>query len=137
MAQILYVDDDPDWRSNVERVLRHDHHVTAVGSYEDAVEQLGSAETCRYDLVIVDLNLSGRRDGQLLGEVLLEDLKGFRSRTIVMSGFIPGGPVVERARRWGVDEVIYKGLDGTPTSVRQTVARVLALGPRTPEGLAG
>jgi DNA-binding NarL/FixJ family response regulator len=128
MAKILHVENELYWRDNVVRVLRRDHEVDSVGSYEDAIELLDAAESHPYDLVIVDLNLVDENDR--LGLDLLDHLRAVRraDRIIVMTGSLPPGPMLNGiVLRYLVDEVILKARQG-PMELRGTVERVLSAG---------
>lgn len=51
---VLIVDDLPEWRKLLIRVLKDEHHVEAVGTYQDAVSAI---ETLDFDVAVLDVRL--------------------------------------------------------------------------------
>ena len=82
--RILVVDDVPDWRAQLQDVLRKDYEVKTVDSYKPAMEVIRNREA---ELVIVDLRLSPTDENNRQGMELLEQLAEYRINSIVLTGY--------------------------------------------------
>ena len=60
MVNVLLLEDDPAYRGLIERVFRRDYsyEITSVATEKQAWEELSAEE---FDLVLLDLNIDGRR----------------------------------------------------------------------------
>jgi len=120
MARILVIDDDPDIRATVERMLRSRGHAVEVVS--DGAAGIASLAQRAPDLVITDIFMPGQ-DGI---ETLLELRKAFPTlKVIAMSGGAGGGllNLLHDAELLGADRTIPKPF--TPRELIEAVTHVL------------
>ena len=117
---ILIVDDDDTTRSSLVSLLASDAVAVHTASTVEEAESLLEAET--FDLVIVDLSLTGR-----VGTEGLELISKMRQRApatqvVLFTGY--GSPEIEReARRRGVDDYWEKTIP-----IPALIGRIRALG---------
>jgi DNA-binding response OmpR family regulator len=127
MATILHVDDDPYWRDQVKRTLRHTHHrLDSAGTFDDALDLLGTSRDCPYDLVIVDRDLVAQ--GDVLGENLIGHIKAAEFHVLII--VLTGSPMLGSHRlycdRLGVDDIVFKG-DVEPRELLASIEHALRL----------
>ncbi|RMF04255.1 MAG: response regulator [Chloroflexi bacterium] len=82
--RILVVDDVPDWRAQLQSILKSSYEVETVDSYEAAMEVIRRGEV---ELVIVDLRLSPTDENDRQGMELLKALAEHRINAIVLTGY--------------------------------------------------
>lgn len=82
--RILIVDDVPDWRAQLQAILKSEYDVTTVDSYEEAVEVVRNRDA---ELAIVDLRLSPTDENNRQGMKLLKVLAEYRINAIVLTGY--------------------------------------------------
>jgi len=69
-VKLLVVDDDPKFRSYVQRGLRESEIDCAVAdSAEAGLTELGAAPPCAFDLILLDVMLPGRSGWEFLEEI--------------------------------------------------------------------
>lgn len=86
--RVLVVDDAPDIRAVIDRVLgSHGYRVDAVGTLAEA----RSMTPAGYDAVLVDMRLGCEQGTTLITELIAVD-PGFASRCLLMSGGVPDVP---------------------------------------------
>jgi two-component system response regulator FlrC len=121
MAQILVVDDDEGVRTFIAEALEaHNHEITAVGSGEEAVQQLLRRP---FALLITDLRMPG------VGGMAL--LKASRAcwpymKAVVMTAFGTTDTAIE-AMKLGVCDLVPKPVP-SPQALRMLVWRALRSG---------
>jgi putative two-component system response regulator len=113
---ILVVDDMPDARVLLAKVLRSRgyHAVTA----EDGNEAIAAIEAERPDLVLLDLTMPVM-DGLAVLRRLRSDSK-WRNLPVILFSALAEGPMIEEARRMGVQDHVVKG----STGVAGLIARI-------------
>ena len=99
--RILVVDDVPDWRAQLEAILKNDYEVITADSYQTAMEVIRKREA---ELVIVDLRLNPSDENNRQGMDLLEQLAEYRINSIVLTGY-PEQALKEKAKE------MYKAFD--------------------------
>ena len=99
--RVLVVDDVPDWRDQLQAILKAEYEVTTVDSYEAALEVVKNREA---DLAIVDLRLNPTDENNRQGMDLLKVLAEYRINAIVLTGY-PEREIREAA------ENLYKAFD--------------------------
>lgn len=82
--RILVVDDVPDWRAQLQSILKNSYEVETVDSYDAAMAVIRRGEV---DLVIVDLRLSPTDENDRQGMALLKSLAEHRINAIVLTGY--------------------------------------------------
>lgn len=82
--RILVVDDVPDWRAQLQDILKNEYEVKTVANYQDAMEVIRNREA---ELVIVDLRLSPSNENDRQGMQLLKELARHRINAIVLTGY--------------------------------------------------
>lgn len=82
--RILVVDDVPDWRAQLQDVLKKEYEVITVDSYQAAMEVVRNREA---ELVIVDLRLSPTDENDRQGMELLKQLAEYHINSIVLTGY--------------------------------------------------
>lgn len=82
--RILVVDDVPDWRAQLQSILKNSYEVETVDSYDAAMAVIRRGEV---DLVIVDLRLSPTDENDRQGMALLKSLAEYRINAIVLTGY--------------------------------------------------
>ncbi len=124
MPYILVVEDDPDQRDLVTRLLKGaEFDVEAATNGKDA---LSSVLLRMPDLVLMDLFLP-EMDGPSLLEVIRSYLRLQSLPVVVLTG-LGDSPIVERARQLKVNAILVKG-KATPEDIVRTVRESL---PRMP-----
>ena len=99
--RILVVDDVPDWRTQLQAILKNEYEVQTVDSYQAAMEIVRRRDA---ELVIVDLRLSPTDENNWQGMELLRQLAEHRINSIVLTGY------PERALQEEAEEK-YKAFD--------------------------
>lgn len=86
---ILVVEDQAWWQKDLRHILERDGYtVSLVATYAEALsELLNTVKLCLFDVTVVDLKLAGNIMHSFDGVKLLDNLKGLRVPTIVISGF--------------------------------------------------
>ena len=102
MADVLVVDDQPDWRSTLRDLVRAVPELKVVGEAASGEEALGAAERLSPELVLMDVRMPGM-SGFEASRALLERLPG----TIVMLISVDGRDA-EAVRASGAAAVIRK-----------------------------
>ena len=124
MSKILVIDDDPQVRELLSRVLEREGYDTCVAA--DGAEGLDVAREQRPDLVITDIFMPERE-----GLTTIMDLKRIRPGMGIIAisggGHIARGDYLDAAVDMGADVGIPKPLD--LDLLRATVARILECGP--------
>lgn len=82
--RVLVVDDVPDWRAQLQSILRGEFEVITVDSYQAAMEVVRDRGA---ELVIVDLRLSPTDEQNRQGMELLRLLAEHRINAIVLTGY--------------------------------------------------
>jgi len=82
--RILVVDDVPDWRTQLQAILKNEYEVQTVDSYQAAMEIVRRRDA---ELVIVDLRLSPTDENNRQGMELLRQLAEHRINSIVLTGY--------------------------------------------------
>ena len=106
MKTILIVDDEPSIRLVLRHFLRSEYHVVEAASPAEAVDQ---ARLNRPDLVLLDLNLQGYRDGLEVGRTLRSEADPALARVpiVLITGVVSEADIVA-AFAAGVDGYIHK-----------------------------
>ena len=102
VADVLVVDDQPDWRSTLRDLVRAVPELKVVGEAASGEEALGAAERLSPELVLMDVRMPGM-SGFEASRALLERLPG----TIVMLISVDGRDA-EAVRASGAAAVIRK-----------------------------
>ncbi|MFN8454449.1 MAG: response regulator [Anaerolineae bacterium] len=82
--RVLVVDDVPDWRAQLQSILKREFEVITVDSYQAALEYIRERSV---ELVIVDLRLSPTDEENRQGMELLKQLAEQRINGIVLTGY--------------------------------------------------
>ncbi len=82
--RVLVVDDVPDWRAQLQDILKSEFEVITVDSYQAAMEIVRRREA---ELAIVDLRLSPTDEEDRQGMDLLKELAQYRINAIVLTGY--------------------------------------------------
>ncbi len=82
--RVLVVDDVPDWRAQLQSILKREFEVITVDSYQAALEYIRERSV---ELVIVDLRLSPTDEENRQGMELLKYLAEQRINGIVLTGY--------------------------------------------------
>jgi DNA-binding NtrC family response regulator len=82
--RVLVVDDVPDWRAQLQSILKGEFEVITVDSYQAAIEVIRDRGA---ELVIVDLRLSPTDEENRQGMDLLKLLAEHRINAIVLTGY--------------------------------------------------
>jgi DNA-binding NtrC family response regulator len=110
-VRVLFVDDEPGIRVTIPEILRqHGFSVTAVGTVNEALAEITSAE---FDVLISDLNFDHPADGF----IVVSAMRSTRPKcvTLILTGF-PGFESALEALRNQVDDYLIKPAD-VPTLV--------------------
>jgi CheY-like chemotaxis protein len=105
MAYLLVVDDDPDGREVLCKLLERSGY--KVGCMPNGKEALMSVIDNPPDLVLLDLFMPDMDGGHFL-EVLRSYLR-LQSVPVILHTGLPDSPMVDRARSLGVNHVLVKG----------------------------
>jgi DNA-binding NtrC family response regulator len=103
LARILFVDDEPGIRLTLPEILRqHGFSVTAVGTVNEALSEITSAE---FDVLISDLNFDHPADGF----IVVSAMRRMQPKCVilVLTGF-PDFETVLEAIRNQVDDYVIK-----------------------------
>ena len=106
--KLLIVDDDPKFRSYMQRGLRESDIECAVAeSAEVGLEQLGEGPPCAFDLILLDVMLPGRSGWEFLSEIRE---RGFHVPVIFLTA---RHGVSERVQGFelGADDYVIKPFD--------------------------
>jgi DNA-binding NtrC family response regulator len=110
-ARVLFVDDEPSLRLTMPEVLRqHGFSVTAVGTVNEALAEITSAE---FDVLISDLNFDHPADGFIVVSAMRRTQP--KCVTLILTGY-PGFETALEALRNQVDDYLIKPAD-IPTLV--------------------
>lgn len=82
--RVLVVDDVPDWRAQLQSILKREFEVITVDSYQAALQYISERSV---ELVIVDLRLSPTDEENRQGMELLKQLAEHRINAIVLTGY--------------------------------------------------
>ncbi len=82
--RVLVVDDVPDWRNQLQAILKSEFEVVTVDSYPAAMDIIRERSV---ELVIVDLRLSPIDEEDRQGMELLKQLAEHRINAIVLTGY--------------------------------------------------
>ncbi len=82
--RVLVVDDVPDWRAQLQAILKNEFEVKTVDSYQAAMQVIRERDV---ELVIVDLRLSPTDEEDRQGMELLKQLAEHRINAIVLTGY--------------------------------------------------
>ncbi|HEY72452.1 MAG: hypothetical protein DRJ03_08800 [Chloroflexi bacterium] len=97
---ILVVEDEKDWREDIfrENLEGAGYRVTTSSSYDEAIAAL---TRLAFDLVVIDVNLTGQRGNQD-GIRVLEQIayRGHRAKAIVVSGSKNRAMAAENVKRF-------------------------------------
>ncbi len=105
MAHVLVVDDEPDSREALSRLVqRRGHRATPVPSGRDALAVLTSATP---DLIVLDLRMP-QMDGIMFLEVVRSYLRLQTIPVLIMTAY-PESPDLSRAKALGVRGTFTKG----------------------------
>ena len=99
MARILAVDDEPDLRTAIERILtRRGHEVTAAGGVTEALRLLNSLDP---DLLLTDVRMPDGTGADIAGEVRRRSpgtpvlfVSGYPREHVEMQGIVGDGEEV-------------------------------------------
>ena len=101
--RVLFVDDEPNIRATLPRILRRYGYVVDVGA--TVAEALEAVRSRRFDILICDLNIERAGDGY----TVIEAIRAVDPRCIVI--VLTGYPDIDSALKgihYGVDEYIVK-----------------------------
>jgi DNA-binding NtrC family response regulator len=123
--RILVVDDIPDWRAQLQAILRGDYDVVTVGSYQEAMEVIRKREA---ELVIVDLRLNSMDENDRQGMELLKQLAEHRINSIVLTGHTEQELQEEAEEKYKAFDFIDKSsLAGNLQRIRDVVREAFKL----------
>lgn len=123
--RILVVDDVPDWRAQLQAILKSEYEVKTTDSYESAMEVIRNREV---ELVIVDLRLNPTDEGDRLGMELLKQLAEYRINSIVLTGYPERELQEEAEEKYKTFDFIDKGaLAGNFQRLRDVVREAFQL----------
>lgn len=120
MARILLIDDDPQDRRLISRVLQGDGHEVLEAPHGQAGVRIFLEHPA--DLVITDL-LMPEKDGLETIAELRRSAKGIK--ILAITGAVPGGPLDfrEHARALGAQAALAKPF--TPDQLREAMRKLL------------
>jgi DNA-binding NtrC family response regulator len=109
-GRVLLVDDSPNWRRALQRILTQAGHTTeTAGSFEEA---LACMEGASFDVAIVDLVLEGDYPHEREGLRLLREIEPAcrieGAQMISITGYFTPEEVKEELKRLGVIEQLEK-----------------------------
>jgi DNA-binding NtrC family response regulator len=117
-ARVLFVDDEPSLRLTMPEVLRqHGFSVTAVGTVNEALAEITSAE---FDVLISDLNFDHPADGFIVVSAMRRTQPN--CVTLILTGY-PGFETALEALRSQVDDYLINPAD-VPALVRLIEAKL-------------
>lgn len=123
--RILVVDDVPDWQAQLNAILKSEYEVTAVDSYEEAMQIVRER---RVELAIVDLRLSPTDERDRQGLKLLEALAEHRINAIVLTGYAEPDIQKEAEVKYKAFDFIDKGvLANNFQRIREVVGEAFSL----------
>lgn len=130
MAHVLVVDDEPDSREALSRILqRRGHRATPVPNGRDALAVLTSSTP---DLIIVDLRMP-QMDGVMFLEVVRSYLRLQHIPVLIMTAY-PESPELTRAQSLGIRGTFAKG-EGDFTKLLDAVDHEVGAPPPPPPPL--
>ncbi len=103
MANLLIIDDEPDYRKYLKQLLTEEGYTV-----ETAMDEVSALHVCRHfapDVLIIDWMLRNRLHGLEIADLLREIRPDFK--TIVITGY-PSEEVKAKAARAGVEAFIEK-----------------------------
>ena len=104
MPYVLLVDDDPDGRESLSRLLEHSGY--EVASAKDGQDALRSIMSRAPDVIVLDLFMP-QMDGVKFLEVIRSYLRLQSLRVVILTAF-PESPLVHDARSLGVTHILAK-----------------------------
>ena len=105
-VRVLFVDDEPGIRITMPETLRrHGFSVTAVGTVNEALAEITSAE---FDVLISDLNFDHPADGFIVVSAMRRTQP--KCVTLILTGY-PGFETALEALRNQVDDYLIKPAD--------------------------
>ena len=120
MADVLIIDDTPDSRDSLAKILESaGHKVTCVPNGREALAHVIASVP---DVVVLDL-LMPEMDGPSFLEVVRSYLRLQSLPVVVLTGFSES-PMVDHARLLKVNSILVKG-KASPDEIRQAVAEAI------------
>jgi DNA-binding NtrC family response regulator len=105
--RVLVVDDVPDWRAQLQSILKGEFEVITVDSYQAAIEVIRDRGA---ELVIVDLRLSPIDEENRQGMDLLKLLAEHRINAIVLTGYPEHALQEEAEEKYKIFDFIDKSV---------------------------
>lgn len=105
--RVLVVDDVPDWRAQLQAILKSEFEVSTVDNFDDAMRVVRDRAV---ELVIVDLRLSPTDENDRQGMELLKALAEYRINAIVLTGYPESDAQEEAETRYNAFDFIDKGV---------------------------
>ena len=84
--QVLLVEDDPAWQAAVETLLDSEAGITLAAVADHYNEAMAAYDRLHPDVVLLDWQICGERDGLMLGEALLRERQFPAERMILVTG---------------------------------------------------
>lgn len=105
-GHILIVDDQPNWRAALSSLLKNQHRVQTVGSFEEATQAIAEST---FDVAIVDVRLVDEDTFNVEGLRLLRMIKEERPGTgvVILTGY-PHSVREGILEEYGADEFVFK-----------------------------
>jgi CheY-like chemotaxis protein len=132
MAYVLLVDDEPDGREALRRLLEHRGHVVVCADNGHLAIQRLLAHTP--DVVLLDL-LMPQMDGVQFLEVI-RSYRRLQSLPIVMLTAFPESPLAKNVRAMGVHHILAKGKVTFP-EIEQAIQSALTIPSRPNDAHSG
>ena len=108
--KILVVEDNPDIRSLVTKILSADgHHIFPATNGEDAIAILSANEI---DMVLLDINLPGMSGLEVLSEIRTGSNKDYHEIPVIMISSRSGIEDIDQALEIGADSYLVKPFRG-------------------------
>lgn len=105
--RVLVVDDVPDWRAQLQAILKSEFEVSTADNFDDAMRVVRNRAV---ELVIVDLRLSPTDENDRQGMELLKALAEYRINAIVLTGYPEADAQEEAEARYNAFDFIDKGM---------------------------
>jgi len=122
-SRILIIDDQDNWRSVLQDILKSDGYslIEVTSNLADALKSLDSMDV---KLVIVDLRLLDQYQFGYQGLDIIRIAKQRGIKTLAVTGF--GTPeIIEGAFQLGLDDYINKGPDFNVAELREKIENLL------------